>query len=51
MSSMLRLSILYAGLLIPMRLAGRPVRMLQIFALFAVGYYVLLYAGVLDVVV
>lgn len=50
MSSLLRMSIVYAGLLVPMRLAGRPVRMLQVYALFGVAYVLLLRSGLLDVV-
>ena len=50
MSSVLRMSIVYAGLVVPMRLAGRPVRMLQVYALFAVAYQVLLRSGLVDVV-
>lgn len=50
MSSLLRMSIVYAGLLVPMRLGGRPLRMLKVYAVFAVVYLVLLRSGLIDVV-
>ena len=49
MSSLIRLSIVYATFVIPMRLAGNPTRMMQTFVVYALGYYVLLRSGLLDV--
>ncbi len=50
MSSLLRLSLVYAGFVVPMRLARRPVRMLQAWVAVAVAYYGLIRLGVVDVV-
>ncbi|MCC6436352.1 MAG: hypothetical protein IT196_15055 [Acidimicrobiales bacterium] len=49
MSSLLRLSLVYAGFIVPMRLARRPVRMVQTWLVVAVAYYVLIRVGVVDV--
>lgn len=50
MSSLVRMSIVYAGLLVPMRFAGRPLRMLKVYAVLAVVYLVLLRTGLIEVV-
>lgn len=39
MNTLLRLSIVYAGFLIPMRLARRRNRMIRAYVAFAIGYY------------
>jgi hypothetical protein len=48
-SSLLRLTLVYAGFFVPMRLRRRPVRMLQTWMLVAVAYYALIRIGVVDV--
>lgn len=48
MSSLLRLSLVYAGFIVPARLANRPVRMVQAWVAVAVGYYGLIHFGLLD---
>lgn len=50
MSSLLRLSIVYAGFVLPIRLANNTTRMIQLFVVFAVGYYALLRTGLINVV-
>ena len=50
MSSLLRLSIVYATFLIPMRLATNTTRTVQSFVVFTVGYWALLRSGLDDVV-
>jgi hypothetical protein len=46
---LLRLSLVYAGFIVPMRMGGRPVRMVQTWLVIAVAYYLLIWIGVLDV--
>ena len=45
MSTLLRLSIVYAGFLIPMRLSGHRSRMIQTYVGYAIGYYALFRFG------
>lgn len=47
--SVLRLSLVYAGFIVPVRLARRPVRMVQTWIVVAVAYYLLIRVGVVDV--
>ena len=50
MSSVARLSIVYATFLIPMRLATNTKRTVQYFVIYSFAYYALLRSGLIDAV-
>lgn len=50
MSSIARLSIVYAAFLIPMRLADSSKRTIQYFVLYSLAYCALLRSGLVDIV-
>ncbi len=48
MSALLRMSLVCAGIVVPMRLAAKPIRMVQVYAGAVLGYYALLRVGIIQ---